>query len=86
MKTKQVLTNQSDDYYEMIFENTSGVLFPGGGQNLFNSTYTYSAEVGFQAVYVLRSWWIIWKLQSFSFVKVNWHMSKVIFIQFGERA
>ena len=44
-----VLTNQSDDYYEMIFENTSGVLFPGGGQNLFNSTYTYSAEECFQA-------------------------------------
>ena len=42
-----VLTNQSDDYYEMIFENTSGVLFPGGGQNLSNSTYTYSAEVCF---------------------------------------
>ena len=34
----------SDSYYEEVYQNTNGVLIPGGGQNLINSTYTRSAK------------------------------------------
>ena len=39
-----VLTNQSDSYYEEVYQNTNGLLIPGGGQNLINSTYTRAAK------------------------------------------
>ena len=39
-----VLNDQTDDYYEHVFNQTNGCLFPGGGQNLSSSSYTKSAQ------------------------------------------
>ena len=42
--TVPVLTDQDDDYYEHVYRQTNGCLFPGGGQNLTESSYTRSAQ------------------------------------------
>ena len=44
------LSNKDDSYYEDVYQNTNGVLFPGGGQNLLNSTYTHSMSISTQFI------------------------------------
>jgi len=39
-----VLTDQNETYYEHVFRQTNGCLFPGGGQNLTESSYTTAAR------------------------------------------
>eukprot|EP00095_Tigriopus_kingsejongensis_P003580 maker-scaffold140_size315649-snap-gene-2.20 protein:Tk03580 transcript:maker-scaffold140_size315649-snap-gene-2.20-mRNA-1 annotation:"AGAP007890-PA" len=55
-----VMIDESDDYYQMIFESTNGLLLPGGGVDLYNSGYQRAAQWIFNLAVKSGDYYPIW--------------------------
>ena len=55
-----VFVNQTEDYYETIFNSTNGLLIPGGSGGGYESGFSKAGKLLFNKVISSKTYWPIW--------------------------